>query len=216
MKRVIVVAGGEPTLWPSLATFSKSDHWIGVDRGSLFLVERGIKPELAIGDFDSLNVDELAQVRLQAKEVISAPPEKDFTDTELAVMEALRRYPNEEIIIIGASGGRWDHFLANLWLPLGWQEVSLASHITLRDEQNSMRYFLPGEHQVRKEVDKKYLAFVCLTAVAGLSLYDAKYQLHNADCPYPKSYASNEFVGEATRFKFDSGIVAVIQSVDKK
>ncbi|TLG78450.1 thiamine diphosphokinase [Vagococcus zengguangii] len=216
MKQVMIVAGGEPSLWPSLAAFSKQDVWIGVDRGSLFLVERGIALTLAVGDFDSLSADELAHVKHHAKEVITAQPEKDFTDTELAVFEALRRYPNHSITIIGASGGRWDHFLANLWLPLDWQNIELATKITLRDEQNSLQYFLPGEHRISKEGDKKYLAFICLTPVTGLSLYDAKYLLDKADCPYPKSYASNEFVGESTRFSFDSGIVAVIQSVDKQ
>lgn len=33
-------------------------------------------------------------------------------------METLRRYPEAQIDLIGATGGRLDHLLANLWLPL--------------------------------------------------------------------------------------------------
>ena len=67
---------------------------------------------------------------------------------------------------------------------------------------------------IEKEADKKYLAYVCLTAVTDLSLYDAKYRLEDYQVLRPMSFASNEFIGETSHFAFTSGVVAVIQSKD--
>lgn len=94
------------------------DKYIGIDRGALFLLQHQRPVDLAIGDFDSLTVAELQAVKQQVKTVIQAPAEKDDTDTQLALVETLRRYPEAQIDLIGATGGRLDHLLANLWLPL--------------------------------------------------------------------------------------------------
>ena len=56
------------------------DLFIGVDRGSLFLIEQGICPDLAVGDFDSVSEKELALIYSHSKEVLQAQPAKDYTD----------------------------------------------------------------------------------------------------------------------------------------
>ncbi|MGX6962709.1 thiamine diphosphokinase [Vagococcus xieshaowenii] len=215
MQQVIIAAGGSPSLWPVLDHFSEEAIWIGVDRGSLYLLNHGIQPLVAIGDFDSLIKEEFEQVARQVKEVIKAQPEKDFTDTELAILEVLKRYPDSEITLIGASGGRWDHFLANIWLPFHIGDLSITNKLTIADNQNTMRYFLPGDYVIDKEIDKKYLAFICLTPIEGFTIHDAKYKLTNVEVAFPTSYASNEFVSDTVRFSFTKGVIAVIQSKDK-
>ena len=93
------------------------DLFIGVDRGSLFLIEQGIYPDLAIGDFDSVSEEELALVCSQSKEILQAQPEKNDTDLELAVKTAFVRHPQAQVTIFGAFGGRLDYTLANDVLP---------------------------------------------------------------------------------------------------
>lgn len=215
IKDVVIVAGGAPALWPELARYRrKSTAWIGVDRGAYYLLERGILPTTAIGDFDSLTAVELEAVEAVVADVHYAVPEKDDTDTQLAVLLALEAYPEARIVLIGATGGRLDHFLSNLWLPLEPRFQQELHRIKLLDRQNSVSYFLPGDYTIHKEEDKKYLAYVCLTAVTDLSLYDAKYLLDKYQTQLPMSFASNEFIGETSRFSFSSGILAVIQSKD--
>ena len=55
MTKVVLVAGGQLEELPSDA-----DVWVGVDRGSLHLIEQGIVPDLAVGDFDSVSSQELS------------------------------------------------------------------------------------------------------------------------------------------------------------
>ena len=80
--------------------------------------------------------------------------------------------------------------------------------------KNTITYFHPGRHVIEKEQDKKYLAFVCLTPVAKLTLEEVKYELEEYDVSYPMSFASNEFLSNKARFSFEMGIMAVIQSKD--
>ena len=57
---VLLVAGGDPSHWPAFS--QPFDQIIGIDRGNLFLLRRGIVPDMAIGDFDSLTEDEKKEV----------------------------------------------------------------------------------------------------------------------------------------------------------
>lgn len=215
IKHVVVVAGGQPNLWPDIARYRKqSTRWIGVDRGSLFLLEVGIVPDLAVGDFDSLDASELVRVEEVVSDIHYSKPEKDDTDTQLAIELALARYPEAEVILIGGTGGRLDHLLSNLWLPMEPRFQDKIRQIKLIDNQNSIAYFSPGRYQIEKEAGKNYLAFVCLTPIENLTLYDAKYQLENQQIMRPTSFASNEFIGTTSEFSFDAGTIAVIQSAD--
>lgn len=84
MIKVAVFAGGQ------LADFSTGfDVYVGVDRGSLFLIENQLPLDLAVGDFDSVSQDELQLIKKTAKAFVQASPEKDDTDTELALKKYL-------------------------------------------------------------------------------------------------------------------------------
>ena len=124
MSRVLLVAGGNPSDWPTFepATY---DYFVGIDRGCLHLLEADLPLQLAVGDFDSLSREEYHFVQETAETLIQAPAEKDDTDTQLALQEALQRFPQAEMTIIGATGGRIDHLLANLWLLSSLAEESI-------------------------------------------------------------------------------------------
>lgn len=214
--QVVIVAGSDPDLWPDITTYPIDTKWIGVDRGTYYLWQKGIQPTLGVGDFDSLSKSELSQMEQVVPNMHYAKPEKDDTDTQLALALALEKYPTDRVQLIGTTGGRLDHFLSNLWLPLEPRFQPYLSQISLADKQNTIYYYQPGSYQVEKEIDKKYLAFICLTPVKDLTIQDAKYTLTRYITDYPISFASNEFVGEKVHFSFSSGFVAVIQSKDNK
>lgn len=214
MKNVHILVGGPENEVPDLTNYQDEQTvWIGVDRGAIRLIELGIVPKYAVGDFDSVTKAELDALKKEVNEVVLSKSEKDETDTEIALDLAIQLNPTN-IRIFGATGGRLDHLLANLWIVLRFNFLADAEKISLYDRQNSLHYFLPGHHEIKKEADKKYLAFVGLTAIKKLSLYDEKYQLNQVDFPYPISLASNEFVEETATFSFEEGVIAVIQSKD--
>ena len=80
---------------------------IAADKGLLRLRERGVEPDLVVGDFDSLGYVP------KARELVRHPVEKDDTDMMLAVREGLRR-GYRKFLLYGGLGGRLDHTLANV------------------------------------------------------------------------------------------------------
>ncbi|WP_283678202.1 thiamine diphosphokinase [Lentilactobacillus sp. Marseille-Q4993] len=215
MKKLNLLVGGPTDLWPDdLKAGRVKGDFIGIDRGNLRLIKLGIDPIVAIGDFDSLQPDEFKLVKEHVADIRQSIPEKDDTDTQLGLKVALDEYHADSIDIYGATGGRLDHFLANLWMVLEPRFKRFAPKIRMVDRQNTITFFLPGKHTISKEVDKKYLAFVCLTPMNSLTLYDEKYQLNNYKVDRPISWASNEFIQDTASFEFDSGVMAVIQSKD--
>ena len=80
---------------------------IAADKGLLQLRDRGVEPDLVVGDFDSLGYVP------EARELVRHPVEKDDTDMMLAVREGLRR-GYRTFILYGGLGGRLDHTLANV------------------------------------------------------------------------------------------------------
>nr|WP_187323489.1 thiamine diphosphokinase [Liquorilactobacillus vini] len=217
MMEINLLVGGPVKNWPdNLLIKKKTAVWAGADRGALYLVKNGIRPLLAIGDFDSATSRERKLIFAKSQRVITDQPEKDDTDTELAVRHLLIDYQAERINIYGATGGRLDHLLANLFFVMRPEFRPHLQKIFLFDRQNSISFFGPGHYSITRETDKKYLAFVLLTKVAKLSLYDEKYQLAAKSFAYPLSLASNEFVGQTASFSFASGVISVIQSKDLK
>jgi len=113
--RVLVVGNGPvPAGDILLHAASAADFIIAADGGTLALVRNGITPDLIIGDIDSLDNSIIDEFDLSDR-IIGHPSDKDMTDTELAVMEAIEREA-ERILVTGVLNGRVDHFLANLSL----------------------------------------------------------------------------------------------------
>jgi thiamine pyrophosphokinase len=85
---------------------------VAADSGLLLAEAAGIRPGWILGDMDSLG-EAGGTARLESYppgRVLRHPPEKDLTDTELALL-FLRDRGCGEIWLIGGGGGRGDHFL---------------------------------------------------------------------------------------------------------
>ncbi|MCT4442994.1 thiamine diphosphokinase [Lactiplantibacillus argentoratensis] len=209
---VNLLVGGPTANYPADLT-TIPGPWVGADRGALRLVKRGIQPVMVVGDFDSIDAAELQTVKEALVGVVVVKPDQDHTDTQLAIKSIFEQLQPDEVHLYGATGGRLDHLLANMWLVLDPVFRQWAPQIKLIDKQNSVQFFLPGDYQITKEADKRYLAFVPLMPM-HLTLPDEKYQLDAAYNAYPISWASNEFSGDTGHFSFDAGVLAVIQSCD--
>lgn len=217
MKRVNILLGGPKAEYPD--ELSKSikgipGPWVGADRGSLYLLEQGIIPDIAIGDFDSINKKEQRLLKDNIADFKKFPPEKDDTDSELCLLAAREKYNAQEYYVYGATGGRIDHFLVNLFLPFDPRFLDFYDKLYYKSATNTIRFCKPGRYKIYHENGMKYIAFVNLGPVTHLNIYDAKYKLKDFNAGHPVSWASNEFLDETIDFGFESGIVAVIQSKD--
>jgi thiamine pyrophosphokinase len=90
---------------------------IAADGGVRYLLALGCKPDVLIGDLDSLPEGLEAELAdWHDVEIIRYPAAKNETDLELALLYAAERYPGEAIFILGGFGGRLDQTLANILL----------------------------------------------------------------------------------------------------
>ncbi|MBQ8275212.1 MAG: thiamine diphosphokinase, partial [Clostridia bacterium] len=113
---------------------------IAADSGWRNARRLGVRVNLLVGDMDSLGAEAgsaMAEVEALGGEVMRVPAEKDETDTQLAVHEAVRRGA-DEIVIVGGLSGRLDHTLANLSVLEVLAEHRIAARIT--DGRNRVRF----------------------------------------------------------------------------
>lgn len=119
--RAIIFANGSFTHPPEL---QPGDLLIAADGGARHCLALGLTPQLVIGDFDSLDDDQLRRLRQAGAELIQYPTHKDYTDLELALSHARQRGARQ-ILVLAALGGRWDQTLANVLLPAAREYIGL-------------------------------------------------------------------------------------------
>lgn len=188
---------------------------IGVDGGALLCLEAGIHMDAALGDFDSITSSQLQAVKEKADTVIQYEAEKDDTDAEIALMKAEELFEPDKIIVHNWSGGRLDHLMSTLMIPLQPRFKNILTKIEFVNKINKICYFLPGSYVIHKDENKKYCSVIGMTPIEQLSLNEGfKYQLDKVDYSYPAALVSNEFVTDTAELTFDSGVIAFIQSKD--
>jgi thiamine pyrophosphokinase len=118
LKALIVADGDVPSRLAvdRLLGSGPPDVVIAADGGALKAVALGFAPNVVVGDADSLGPVAIQELRDSGAEVLIHPTAKDESDTELAVLEALKRGATS-VVVIGAFGGaRLEHTIANLFL----------------------------------------------------------------------------------------------------
>lgn len=214
--KINIVAGGPLELIPSLELFNgQQSVWVGVDRGVYYLMESGVLPERAFGDFDSVSEEELAMIERKVPQLNKFKPEKDETDMELALNWAIEQEP-ESITIFGATGGRLDHLMANVQLLVKPVILQSGIQIELIDKYNTVYVKEPGSYKVARNEDLKYISFLPVTpSVSGMTLENFKYPLKDRHIPLGSTLCiSNELIGDHGTFSFSEGILLVVRSRD--
>lgn len=210
-KRVLIFSGGDLHK-QYLEEIRPSDFLIGADRGALFLIENNYKPDLAVGDFDSISSDDLQKVKSGSKQLIGCDPiDKDLTDTELALDLAIKEQP-DIILLMGVTGTRLDHTLANIQM----MNRVLQHHIScvLVDRNNYMT--LTGSSIEVQDRGYKYVSLLPMTPeVTGITLTGFQYPLDNATLKMGESLGiSNQLTGSKGTITVEGGLLLVIQSND--
>lgn len=215
---ICIMAGGPSGFLPDLHIYKEqTDIWVGVDHGVLVLLEHGVIPNLALGDFDSVTSEELKMIQEKLPEVSLFPAEKDETDLELAIDWALRQKP-DNIHIFGATGGRMDHFLANVQLLQKEKILQCVenTNIYIIDEKNSLTVKTPGTYTITADPLKKYFSLLSVTkSVSGITLTGFKYPLKQAMLTRGSTLCiSNELISECGNVLFEKGIIMMVRSND--
>ena len=193
---------------------NKYDCMIAADSGMNFLHRNGIVPDIIAGDFDSAKEESVAYYQgLNNVQVIKLNPIKDDTDTEFVIREAIRRGATE-ITVLGATGTRLDHVLANVnLLGIGLEE---GVSIQLVDKHNCIRMISDTIEITKNEQFGDYVSVLPVKGDAkGVTLEGLKYPLKDADIPCFSSLGvSNEIKEDVAKISVKQGVLLVIESRD--
>lgn len=206
--RAAVVLAGDPPQQQAAAQLRQlaaqpDTLLLAADGGANALQQLGLCPALILGDNDSRAPNCFAEAAH-----ICYPAEKDFTDGEAALRYACS-HSSGSIFLFGALGGRVDHLLTNLLLPLA--VCADPSRIELIDDQVH-GYYVCGQRTIPgKRGD--LLSLVPLTAISGLSLQGLAYPLQDFDLQLGSSRTmSNSFSADAARIDLRSGCLLAFHS----
>ena len=207
---------------------------IAADRGLEFFLDYLILPDVVIGDFDSLSEDGKNFLEMQNEdipyggmlewklqkgegkvvEVVRLRPEKDDSDTQSAMNYAIQNGA-KEIVILGVTGNRVDHLMANFGLLILAQKQD--TELALADRYNYMKLIPSGTILKKTEQFGKYVSFFPLGGdVTGLTLEGFKYPLDKYHLTTADSglTVSNEISEEYAKVTYESGTLLMIMSRD--
>lgn len=213
MVKTLIVSGG--TVEDNILTNSRDefDYIIASDRGLEELDKNNITPNYIVGDFDSID-KEILNKYIENKDIniMQLNPEKDYTDTHMALKLAIE-LKSTDITIIGAIGTRLDHTIANIHIL----KEALNNNIQCKIIDNRNEIQLINKKTIL-ELDNnyKYISLIPLTSkVNGVNLKGFKYKLEDATLEIGHSIGiSNEQIEDNAEINLKEGILVLIKSKD--
>lgn len=171
--KIIIVANSPKKSFKEIYHLNPSDYFIGLDGGAMELLNRKIKPDIAIGDFDSTIF--LQEIEKNSIETKIFPTKKNETDLELAFMHLknIQGVKNLNIEVYDALSGRLDHELVAIRLLAKYNEYK----VKLIDSENTIE-LIKEKHECVVNKKAKYFSIFPI-GEATISIKNAAYELSN-------------------------------------
>ena len=206
MSKFTIVANGE-IFSPSIA-LPFDEKIIAADGGARHCLALGLSPQIVIGDFDSLSDAEVDQLQANGAKFIRHPADKDETDLELALDQALKLGATE-VTLYGLLGGRWDMSIANLLLLAAPRFAGIRFHLRAGDTE---AFILRGGQtlELRGQPGTTVSVIPLSAKVSGLSYDGLQWPLEEANLPFgsPRG-VSNLLIQENATIRVAKGVLLV-------
>ncbi|MEX0346629.1 MAG: thiamine diphosphokinase [Rhizobiaceae bacterium] len=208
MIRFVILLDGDMTPTARLKSQVEDCRVIAADGGVRHADPLSLLPEVWLGDFDSAPMAVPEQFTGIPR--IPYPQDKDATDGEIAVNEALERGAGE-LLLVGAFGGRRaDHALLHKTMALALAGRKIKT--TLSDGVQEGYPLLAGKHQFEFEPDTLF-SLIGFSDLADLTITGVKWPLENVDIALGSSLTlSNEVIGKL-EISLGSGIALLVAQV---
>ena len=205
-----VVLGGDADSAHVREALSRVDLVVAADRGADHVASAGGTCDVVVGDHDSVTPMVMEAARATGVDVMTFPAEKDATDGELALREAVRRGASS-ITIMGALGGpRLDHLLGNVALLT--HPVTRGVDVWIEDAAWRLWIATGSSSWVGVAGDGITLLPVGGNAI-GVTTRGLRYGLHEGAISHGASLGmSNEMTGPHASIDITSGSILVIHN----
>ncbi|MDR1078993.1 MAG: thiamine diphosphokinase [Propionibacteriaceae bacterium] len=178
------------------------DFVVAADGGFAYLESHGIRVDLLVGDFDSLDRPP------SGVETVVLPHDKDETDMAAALRLAWRR-GWREFHLWGGTGGRIDHTLANLQCLA--QVARAGGRAWLFDRDQTISAIHNGAIAFPASAAGVVSVFAHSDVARGVCETGLRYALDQADLSNDVALGvSNEFIGQPSRITVAEGTLLVV------
>ncbi len=207
MRTAVVIAGGEAPPLDVLDDLPDSAWVVGVDSGADQARELGLKPDLIVGDMDSVSAEAIDA----DAEVMRFPTDKDATDLELALDAVTERDDIDRVIVVGGTGGRLDHFLATGLILANPR----FAHVDIQWLAHPGRVTVIHEHaRLHGGVGAHVSLLPVGGDVVGVTTTGLRWQLEREILRFGTSRGvSNEFVAAVATVSIEAGVLLAVQPI---
>ncbi len=194
VKRALLVTGGEPPSEKLLQEAAQVCSYIAcADSGAHPLLAAGFMPNLIVGDMDSIDLEDRALLKKASGDIKMLPVEKDWTDTQVA-LDMLYERGFDEVLMLGATGGRLDHEQGNFMLLCRYGRMGKS--LVIWNDTNVLRYVDARIWQIPKN-DSVFSIVPLSDAGMTLSLCGFHYLLNEVYIPFGISRCLSNTIEDA-------------------
>jgi len=188
----------------------QSDLVLAANGGALHCLHLQITPAIVVGDLDSLDEANRQTLEAGGTEFITHPPDKNQTDLELALLNALARGATE-ITVLGAIGGRLDMTIANVQL-LALPDLS-GVRVELWHGNQTASLIRPPGGPIEGGTGDGISLIPLGGDVQDITTQDLQYPLKNEDLSLgPARGVSNIISGSDPQVEFGTGNLLIVQT----
>lgn len=190
-----------------------SAYTIAADGGVYVARHYGRAVDVVIGDMDSIDPEDLADLASAGVTILAHPPEKDETDLELALNYAVEQ-GSTWVRILGAIGGRFDQTLANVYL-MALPSLS-ACDVALAAQNQLVRLLRPGLHTLDGSAGDTVSLIPMDGRVTGIRTTGLQYPLHGEELRFgPARGVSNVMQDTTATVEFDEGLLLLVYTLGR-
>ncbi|MGB9858143.1 MAG: thiamine diphosphokinase [Dictyoglomaceae bacterium] len=210
MKKILIFANGENKLdIKEIEEIFPIEKIICANGGTKSALKMGLSPDIIVGDLDSLPEEIWEELKGKNIEWKIYPKDKDETDLELAVKEALKFNP-ETIYFLGLLGGRIDHLLSNLFYLERIKNKGVD--VLVLDRNLKITLMIGPEEKIFWGNEGEIISLIPISErVDGITLQGLKYPLK--DEPLFRNLTrgiSNEFISKKACIRIRSGTLLIV------
>lgn len=191
--------------------YDPSSILICADGGAEYARTLNLIPHMVIGDMDSISKETLQWLEKHKVQIFTYSPEKDFTDSQLAIEKAVEM-KCQELAIFGLLGDRMDHMNANImYLSNVAQKVSLRII-----EGDQVIYFVTSNIHLHGTNGDEVSLIPLKGDASGITTSNLQYKLDKAVLPYGSTRGiSNVMTSSEAQIQVQEGMVMVVHRSKK-
>ncbi len=209
-RTALVIVGGSALSPAALVGLPTDAYIIAADSGLDHALAAGLRPHLVVGDFDSVKPETLIWAAAEGIEIQRHSPDKDNTDTELALAAALACGATD-VVLLGGGGDRIDHSIAAI-TALGHPSMAAFATAAARWD-TTMMSVLHGPRTLRfaAELDATFSLLALHGNCSGIDVEGGLWPLHDAVLqPGSSLGVSNRATTNEPRVGVRTGVLTVI------